>query len=265
MTQADPSLSHLPEHLQIWQESLQWQPSPEQQTLFQAVYDQILKGNQQINLTRITAPAEFWEKHLWDSLSGVSPWLKPLEFRPDWSQAHPVRTVIDIGTGAGFPGLPIAIARPDWQIALLDSTQKKIRFLKELIQAIALPNVQTWADRAEAFAHQLSHREQYDLALVRAVGSAATCAEYALPLVKVGGFAVLYRGQWTEADHHQLTQATHQLGGTILAAHPWQTPVTQGIRHCVYLQKHTLTKDEFPRPIGIPAKHPLAEPPEQDA
>ena len=257
MTQADHALVRLPDQFQTWQESLHWCPSPEQQQLFQTVYAGTLRGNQQMNLTRITEPSEFWEKHLWDSLSGLSPWLQPVTSRPDWAIPHAIETAIDIGTGAGFPGLPAAIALPTWQVTLLDSTQKKIRFLQDLIQSAGLANVQTIADRAEFLAHQLSHREHYDLVLLRAVGSAATCAEYALPLVKLGGIAVLYRGQWSEDDSRRLSQAAHQLGGSLLAVQAWQTPLTQGERHCVYLHKHTPTRDAFPRPVGVPAKQPL--------
>ena len=257
MTQTDYAVPHVPDHAETWQQSLQWQPSSEQQQQFQTIYAGILSGNQQMNLTRITEPAEFWEKHLWDSLSGLAPWLHPATERPAWA-TNPITTVIDIGTGAGFPGLPVAIALPTWQVTLLDSTQKKVRFLQEFVQAIGMNNVKAIADRAEFLAHQPSHREQYDLALVRAVGSAATCAEYALPLVRIGGIAVLYRGQWTDEDTKQLSSAAQQLGSRILHIHAWETPLTQGVRHCIYLQKKTLTADTFPRPVGIPAKQPLA-------
>lgn len=261
MTPAAPPCSPLPTSNQFWQESLHWQPSPEQQEQFQALYAGIMQGNQQMNLTRITDPAEFLEKHLWDSLSGLAPWLAPPEYGPDWQPTHPVKTMIDIGTGAGFPGLAVAIALPTCRVTLLDSTQKKIRFLQALTQAMGLTTVQPWADRAEYLGHQPSHREQYDVALVRAVGATATCAEYALPLVKVGGTVILYRGQWNEQDQHQLCQAAQQLGGHILAVQAWNTPLTQSRRHCVYLQKTTRTDDSFPRPVGIPAKQPLGEDP----
>lgn len=248
----------LPQPTQPWQDTLHWCPTEEQSNLFQKIFEGILTGNQLMNLTRITEPTEFWEKHLWDSLSGLAPWLSSAE-RPEWAAEMGAATkVLDIGTGAGFPGLPAAIAFPDWHITLLDSTQKKVRFLTELAQAVGLENVRAIADRAEFLAHQPSHREQYDLALLRAVGSAATCAEYALPLVKIGGFAILYRGQWTDEEAEQLTAAAAQLGGDIIAVQPWQTPLTQGIRHCVYLRKHTLTHEDFPRAAGMPAKTPLA-------
>jgi len=190
-------------------------------------------------------------------MSGLAPWLWPPEESADWVEPAASIRAIDIGTGAGFPGLPVAIARPHWQITLLDSTQKKIRFLQELAQSMALKTVKAIADRAEFLAHQPSHREQYDLALVRAVGAAATCAEYALPLVKVGGIVVLYRGQWSADETDRLTHISAQLGGELLTIRDWKTPLTHGDRHCVYLRKVRLTREDFPRAVGIPAKHPL--------
>lgn len=245
----------------LWQQSLQWIPSSEQQDHFQALYAVVLQGNKQMNLTRITEPDEFWEKHLWDSLSGLWPWLSSSAAQPDWLKdlsQPPIQQVIDIGTGAGFPALPAAIVCPTWRVTLLDSVKKKIRFLTESSAELGLSNVNAIADRAEFLAHQPSHREQYDLALIRAVGSAPTCAEYTLPLLKVGGIAILYRGQWTAEEAQQLIQATQQLGGEVLGVKPWQTPLTQGTRHCLYLRKSIPVSDEFPRPVGIPAKQPLA-------
>ncbi|MDB9526711.1 16S rRNA (guanine(527)-N(7))-methyltransferase RsmG [Oscillatoria sp. CS-180] len=246
-----PTLTH------VWQETLGWCPNEEQQKDFQDLYEGVLKGNQQMNLTRITEPSEFWEKHLWDSFSGLFPWHMSDLHRPRWAISEANRRVIDIGTGAGFPGLPAAIAFPHWQITLLDSTQKKIRFLQELAQSMGLKNVRVIADRAEFLGHQLSHRELYDVALLRAVGSASTCAEYALPLVKVNGIVVLYRGQWTSEDAQSLSRAAQKLGGSLLDVKPWKTPLSKGIRHCIYLQKQSPTHDDFPRPVGIPAKQPL--------
>ncbi|MEM9980636.1 MAG: 16S rRNA (guanine(527)-N(7))-methyltransferase RsmG, partial [Cyanobacteria bacterium P01_D01_bin.2] len=189
-------MTDLPLYGETWQETLQWQPSKAQQALFSRLYQGVLVGNRQVNLTRITEPDGFWEKHLWDSLSGLAPWYEPQQ--PEW--LPPVKTVIDIGTGGGFPGLPVAIAQPQWQITLLDSTRKKIAFLDTLCEQLGLTNTTLVAERAEMAGRDRSHRAQYDLALVRAVGAASVCAEYALPLLKVGGFAVLFRGQWTDEE-----------------------------------------------------------------
>ena len=167
----------LPELNEIWQSTLDWQPNQKQQEQFERLYQAILAGNRQFNLTRITAANDFWEKHLWDSLAGLG-----------IAKSKQGLTAIDIGTGAGFPGIAIAIAQPQWQVTLLDATRKKVRFLDTLIDNLALENVTTLTGRAEAVGQQ-SHREAYDLALVRAVGSASVCAEYAVPLLKNGWFS----------------------------------------------------------------------------
>ncbi|WP_346291004.1 16S rRNA (guanine(527)-N(7))-methyltransferase RsmG [Sphaerothrix gracilis] len=250
--------TELPAYGDRWQETLNWQPAPSQQAVFQQLYAEVLAANQQFNLTRITEPSDFWEKHLWDSLSGLAPWLTP-DFSwplPELLRSPQLR-VIDIGTGAGFPGLPAAIARPDWQVTLLDSTQKKIRFLKTLAESLQLNNVKGLASRAETVGHQRHQRQKFHVALVRAVGSASTCAEYALPLLQVGGVAVLYRGQWSAADTEALAPALELMGGAIAHIQPGTTPLTQGQRHCLYLQKTEPTPLDLPRPVGIPAKLPL--------
>ncbi|MEM7066896.1 MAG: 16S rRNA (guanine(527)-N(7))-methyltransferase RsmG [Cyanobacteria bacterium P01_B01_bin.77] len=243
----------LPINGEIWQETLQWQPSDEQQALFNRLYQRVLAGNRQVNLTRITAPEGFWEKHLWDSLSGLAPWYEPQ--KPEWLPT--VKRVIDIGTGAGFPGVPVAIARPQWQVTLLDSTRKKMAFLETLCEQLSLANTNCLVERAETVGRDPNHRAQYDLAMVRAVGPASTCAEYALPLLKKSGFAVIFRGQWTDEEEALFMGALDTLGGELVAICPWETPLTQGARHCLYVKKIEKTDKEFPRQVGVPAKHPL--------
>ena len=242
----------LPTHSDRWQSSLCWQPNESQQQHFQALYEAILAANQQVNLTRITTSEDFWEKHLWDSLQGVAPWLND-------PQANATElTVVDIGTGGGFPGLPIALVCSHWAIALMDATRKKIAALEWVCQSLGISNVSFLPQRAEQVAHQPTHREAYDLALLRAVGSVNTCAEYALPLLKLGGQAVLYRGQWSAAEEAALTAILPRLGGKLLEVRSQTTPLTQGVRHNVILTKVECTPDKFPRLPGIPAKTPLA-------
>jgi 16S rRNA (guanine527-N7)-methyltransferase len=250
------SSAHLlvPTHAEQWHHTLNWCPTTAQQDLFQQLYDQIVQGNRQLNLTRITEPEEFWEKHLWDSLVGIAAWLTP-EVDDDPSVLP--RSVVDIGTGGGFPGIPVAIAHPHWSVTLLDSTRKKITFLETLIQTLGLVEVNTWCDRAETVGHHPQHREQYDIALIRAVGEASVCAEYALPLVKVGGQAILYRGHWSEDDTPPLEAAVRQLGGAIATIQPWETPLSFGVRHCITLTKVAPTPNAFPRAVGIPKQNPL--------
>lgn len=247
MTLTDPNreFALLVSQLDRWLD-LGWQPSSEQQVWFQRLYIEILKGNQQLNLTRIIDPAEFWEKHLWDSLRGIQNWLN----------AQQQLSAIDIGTGAGFPGVPAAIACPQWQVTLLDSTHKKIAFLKTLLSELQL-SAKSIVGRAEQIGQLPQHREQYDVALIRAVATASACAEYALPLLKLGGVAVLYRGQWLEAETTALQTAARQLGGTVDRIESFITPVSQSARHCIYLKKLRHTPAHFPRPVGIPTQKPL--------
>lgn len=239
----------LPEFSEVWQQTLSWQPSPSQQVSYQCLYHEVIQANQQLNLTRITEPQAFWEKHLWDSLRGIQPWLS----QPNGSTLR----VIDVGTGGGFPGIPIAIALPQWQLTLLDSTRKKIAFLEALATTLNLPNVQTQVDRAEQAGQSPQHRQQYDLALIRAVATAPICAEYTLPLLKLGGTAILYRGQWLAEEAEALQLAATLLGGKIEQIDSFTTPLSQGIRHCVHVKKVKPTPATYPRAIGVPTQKPL--------
>ena len=263
----------LPQHLECWQETLHWQPNPLQQQQFQHLYAQTLQGNRQLNLTRITEPEAFWEKHLWDSLSGIKPWLAasepeaaesvlqtlPPNLSPNLPSTLPPNCrSIDVGTGAGFPGLPIALVQPSWTVTLLDSTRKKMAFVETMLAELDIKNAKTLSDRVEEAAHHPRHRAAYDLATLRAVAAAAACAEYALPLLKVGGIAVLYRGQWIEEEAIALEAALQVLGGRLVAVEAFKTPISQSDRHCLYLKKEKPTSPEFPRPTGIPTRVPLA-------
>jgi 16S rRNA (guanine527-N7)-methyltransferase len=249
----ESAASILPLMADIWQSTVNWQPNSSQQHQFQRLYDLVLQSNRQFNLTRITEPQEFWEKHLWDSLRGVN----QAGFLELSSSALTPYRVIDIGTGAGFPGVPVAIAHPNWAVTLLDSTRKKTAFLDALVQDLGLSQVKSITGRAEELGQQSHHRAAYNLALIRAVASASVCAEYALPLLRLGGLAVLYRGQWTEEEEQMLPSAVEQLGGSIEHVVQFTTPLSQSIRHCIYLRKTAQTPAQFPRPVGIPTQRPL--------
>ncbi|MEA5604100.1 16S rRNA (guanine(527)-N(7))-methyltransferase RsmG [Nostoc sp. UHCC 0252] len=241
----------LPEMAEIWQQTLNWQPTVQQQEQFQRLYELILEGNRQLNLTRITDPQEFWEKHLWDSLRGIAPLLSE-----NLSPTFP--NIIDIGTGAGFPGVPVAMTVPNCTITLLDSTQKKITFIDDiLLSKLALTNAKTLVGRAEEIGQHPQHRLAYDIALIRAVGAASVCAEYTLPLLKQGGLAIIYRGNWTDDETTALQNAVKLLGGVIESIEQFTTPLSHSIRHCVYLRKVAITPIDFPRAIGVPTQKPL--------
>jgi len=136
-------------------------------------------------------------------------------------------SVIDIGTGAGFPGIPVAIAFPDATVTLLDSTRKKIAFIDSMLVALKLSNAKTWVERVEQIGQQRQHRGAYDVALLRAVAPATVCAEYALPLLSANGLAILYRGQWTADEETALEGAIAQLGGRLEHVAQFTTPLSQ--------------------------------------
>lgn len=219
-------MSNLLLETDLWLQTLSWQPSAFQQSQFQRLYELVLAGNSQFNLTRITEPGEFWEKHLWDSLQGIMPFL-----------GQEQQKIIDIGTGAGFPGLPVAIALPKSTVTLVDSTRKKITFLDSVLEKLSISNALTVTSRAEALGKIPQYANVYDLATIRAVGAAVICAQYALPLVKPGGMAVLYRGNWTEVEQEDLVRAIAPLKGVIDSVDSFTTPITHSIRHCIYLKK----------------------------
>lgn len=215
---------------EIWQDTLNWQPTSLHQQQFQQLYETILGGNRTLNLTRITEPTEFWEKHLWDSLRA---------FKPLWERQIHIERAIDIGTGAGVPGLPAAIVHAHWHVTLLDATRKKTAFIETAISQLALDNAIALTGRAEVLARLPDSKNAYDLAFLRAVGSPSLCAEYALPFLKPNGLAILYRGLLADSDLETLTTTAAQLGGTVEWVEAFTTPLTQAVRHCVYLRKLT--------------------------
>ncbi|QXE24179.1 ribosomal RNA small subunit methyltransferase G [Richelia sinica FACHB-800] len=244
-------ISNLPEMAETWQQTINWQPSQEEQSQLQRLYQLILAGNLQLNLTRITEPEEFWEKHLWDSLRGMAPQQQFISTLQDKTK------LIDIGTGAGFPGLPIAIVFPNCQVTLLDSTRKKINFIDQVLTNLSLNNGKTLVGRVEEIGQQNQHRQQYDLATIRAVGTVSACAEYTLPLLKKDGLAVIYRGSWTREEEKSLENAVKQLGGVVELIEEFTTPLAHSIRHCLYLRKVENTPSKFPRAVGVPTQKPI--------
>jgi len=215
----------------VWNETLGWQPNLTQQKLFDQFYQQILIGNQQFNLTRIIEVTDFWEKHLWDSLRGIKTLLDTPEVP---------RKVIDIGTGAGFPGVPIAIALPKTQVVLLDSTHKKLKFIDQVISDINLPNTTTLLGRAEQINNQVNHRHQYDVVTIRAVAKIELCVQYSLPFLSPDGVAILYRGNWTEEEADQLEKILPKYKAKITNITSFTTPITNSQRHCIYIQRDQL-------------------------
>jgi len=241
----------LPEMNYVWQETLNWQPTAQQKQQFQKLYELIIVGNKKLNLTRITNPKEFWEKHLWDSLRGIK---FILENQINWQEE---KKVIDIGTGSGFPGLPVAITLPQYAVTLLDSTRKKISFIETILADLAVQNCLALANRIEQIGRIFQYREIYDIALLRAVAPTVVCAEYALPMLKIGGIAILYRGNFTTDEQVNLAEVVKLLGGQIETIDKFQTPLSNSIRNCIYLRKVGKTPINYPRSVGVPTQKPL--------
>ncbi|MGP0129630.1 MAG: 16S rRNA (guanine(527)-N(7))-methyltransferase RsmG [cyanobacterium endosymbiont of Rhopalodia musculus] len=242
------SSDSLPELNEIWRKTLHWEPTKSQLELWEKLYQGIISSNRKINLTRITDPNDFWEKHLWDSLAGID--TKIIDIKLSLKG-------IDIGTGAGFPGIPVATIYPNLQVTLLDSRIKKIKFIDLILDNLKLNNCQTLVGRSETIGQIKEYRATYDLALIRAVGRPSVCTEYALPLLKIGGIAVLYRGHWHDEDQLNLKSALEKLGGEIISIKNIETPLTQSTRNFIYIQKRSTTPRQFPRQIGIPTQNPL--------
>ena len=207
----------LPGPLDVWSGTAT-HPDPR----WHALYTAILRGNEQMNLTRITTPADFWEKHLWDSAQGIRPYL---------GNAAAWR-VVDVGTGAGFPGLVVGMLHPHWQVTLLDARQKKTRFLDRVIADLGLPNITTLTGRAEVLGFTVTHHRAYDLVLLRAVAPAPKALGYGVPFLKPGGHLVLYQGHWTPAQTEALM--AQQQGLQLDHIDAQTTPLTQAVRHYLH-------------------------------
>jgi 16S rRNA (guanine527-N7)-methyltransferase len=208
--------------------------------------DLLTEWNQKISLTSITNPDEVRIKHFLDSLSC------DLIF----SGKAPAR-VIDVGTGGGFPGLPLKLLYPEMQLILADSVAKKTAFLSLVVQELGLDGVTVVTERAEALGQMAEHRQQYDLAVARAVAGLPVLVEYLLPLVKVGGIMLAQKGKTAFKELAEADNAITTLGGK---AHPpveVTLPDTPEKRYLLVIEKHSPTPEQFPRRVGIPTKRPL--------
>ena len=215
--------------------------------MFERYGQELIAWNRRVNLTRITAPEEIAVKHFLDSLSV---WLAlPKDF--------PSLSLIDVGSGAGFPGLPLKIALPNIRLTLLEVIYKKTTFLQHVVDALALNGVTLLTARAEAVGQQPAHRAGYDVAVVRAVSSVAVVAEYTLPLVKVGGTVILQKGQRPTAEIANAENALRMLGGRLKQVMPVTVPHLAAERHLVVLHKDKTTPEAYPRRPGLPTKKPI--------
>lgn len=223
---------------------------------FQTYSSELIVWNQQINLTRIIEPEEIVIKHFLDSLS-VYQALPGIPVIDDAQSSNCTFSMVDVGSGAGFPGLPLKIALPNIQLTLLEATAKKTAFLQHVVELLCLNGVTVLTARAEEAGHQATHREQYDVALARAVSALPVLAEYTLPLVKVGGVVIAQKGSNPTEEIETAANALATLGGTVSQILPVEIPRLEEVRHLVIIQKTEPTPQRYPRRPGMPAKRPL--------
>ena len=221
--------------------------SPVQLDQFALYRDELLAWNRRANLTAITDPDEVEVKHFLDSLSVL--------LAMDGPPRHGFR-VIDIGSGAGFPGLPLKITCPDISLTILESVGKKTAFLDHVLAALRLKSVAVIHGRAEDVAQRPEHREEYDLVVARAVAPMATLAELTLPLCAVGGTVVAMKSANVEEELRQSAASLEILGGRMRACMPVTLQGLEG-RTLVVIDKASTTPRRYPRQAGIPKKRPL--------
>ena len=225
--------------------------SQEQKRQFVTYYEYLIEKNKVMNLTAITEYEEVIVKHFLDSLSIV----KAGCFEQN---ALDGKSVIDIGTGAGFPGIPLKIAFPQLKITLLDSLNKRVNFLNEVIEMLGLSKVEAVHGRAEDYAKQKEYRECFDFCVSRAVANLSTLSEYCIPFVKEGGCFISYKSGKIDEELSQAGNAVKILGGKVLDVVKFPLMGTDMDRSFVIIKKTRPTAKKYPRKAGLPSKEPLA-------
>ena len=222
------------------------QLSNQQLAAFEVYERELMDWNTRVNLTAIDNPEQIRIKHFLDSLTCLCA-----------MHDTPIERIIDVGSGAGFPGLPIKIVYPQMQLTLVESVGKKTKFLNHLVSKLGLDRVEILQERAEAIGQQPAYREKFDWALARAVAIMPVLAEYLLPLVRVGGAMLAMKGESGPAEAHSAERAFQILGGHLRKLIPVTLPGVVDERFLVVVDKVAAIHKDYPRRVGLPAKKPL--------
>ena len=222
--------------------------SENQVNQFMTYYELLVEWNSFMNLTAITEFDEVMKKHFVDSVSLMNalPDIKEKEY-----------TLIDVGTGAGFPGIPLKIVFPKLKVVLLDSLNKRVSFLNEVINKLELTEIEAVHGRAEDFAKRKEYRETFDLCVSRAVANLATLSEYCLPFVKIGGSFISYKSEKITEEYENAKEAIKVLGGKYDRQVDFNLPSSDIYRNLFVIQKVKNTPGKFPRKAGLPSKEPI--------
>lgn len=227
-------------------EELEIELTEKQFQQFIQYYELLVEKNKVMNLTGITEWEEVVQKHFLDSLS--------LVYAVDIEDGM---KMLDLGTGAGFPGIPLKIAFPQIDIVLLDSLNKRIKFLQEVIDTLDLKQIKAFHGRAEEFAQKKEYREKFEVVVSRAVANLSTLSEYCIPFLEIGGAFVSYKSGEIQEELEQADRAILELGGSLASIETFTLPDSDVSRSLVVIEKEESTKKKYPRGGGKPSKDPM--------
>ncbi|MBM7645526.1 16S rRNA (guanine527-N7)-methyltransferase [Scopulibacillus daqui] len=220
--------------------------SPHQINQFQKYYECLVEWNEKMNLTAITDREQVYIKHFFDSLTPSF-----------YFDLTPELTLCDVGSGAGFPSIPLKILFPNLKIAIVDALKKRLTFLEALAKELSLSDIKLYHDRAETFAKKPEIRESFDIVTARAVAKLSVLSEYCLPLTKINGTFIALKGASAEEEIEDSKKAIDILGGKIKDVQALLLPEEQSHRHLIFIDKVQKTPKKYPRKPGTPSKIPL--------
>jgi 16S rRNA (guanine527-N7)-methyltransferase len=231
-------------------EWLEWFPVNVDETKLRQLMDTFLAENRKLNLSALRTPELCWPGNILDSVAF-------LQSFDAYRELTTMKSLVDIGTGGGFPLLPLALCLPEVRCTGMDATQKKIDAVQRIIDAVGIPNASLICGRIESIAHNAEHREQFDVAMARAVAPLSVLLEYAVPLLRVGGLCAFWKSTKIAAELAETADAQKKLAAPYLGTFTYQLPDQWGERTIVFFRKTASTHKDYPRRTGIPKNDPL--------